>query len=351
MRPKRTGGGLITMLTYGTCVANVIFALGILVYLYCYFLADMAGKSIVFMGGLGFLAAGAVVSTRAIVMKTRRVWIRSVPVVWLTTAACTVIALDMWLRQLRSSCESIPPFETFVFGGIAVANTLAILANWPTPLMKVLRGRRSLSIVLAVAFAFGIVVMSACFGRLILDVHRKIESQMLALRESEYSGASQTWRDGWVITLDFTGVEITDKHIERLGRFPMLERLVLNDTAISDVGIASIGCVPNLQVLRLRRTRVTDLCAPHLAALCSLESIDLSETAVTDEVARHLASMPVLRHVGLADTHITDESLRSLSAVGTLYTVNVRGTPVTIGGIREMGRRLPDVRVYWDGDP
>lgn len=351
MGSKRTGGGLITTLTYGTCVANVIFALGVLVYLYCYFFADMAGKSICFMGGLWFLAAGAVVSTRAIVMKTRRVWIRSVPVIWLTTAAYTVIALDVWLRQLRSSCESIPPLETFLFGGLAVANTLAVLANWPTSPMKVLRERRSLSIVLTVAFALGTVALSACFGHLILDLHRRIESQMLALGESEYGGASQEWRDGSVITLDFTGIEITDRHLECLTRFPMLERLVLNDTTVSDVGIASTRHVPKLRELRLRGTRVTDLCAVHIAALRSLEWIDLAETAATDEVVHHLTSMPALRSVGVADTFITDESLRSLSAIRTLDTINAIGTFVTEGGIEEMSLRRPDVRVYWDGDP
>ena len=63
--------------------------------------------------------------------------------------------------------------------------------------------------------------------------------------------------------------------------FPKLERIKLNETAITDAGIVHLRDLPELRLINAQRTAITDAAVPDLAAISRLKELNIAETQIT----------------------------------------------------------------------
>ena len=86
-----------------------------------------------------------------------------------------------------------------------------------------------------------------------------------------------------IIWLDLSGTDITDLHLQQIGRFRNLTRLSLDNTPITDKGLASMKTLENLMYLNLYGTNITDKGIQGLGNCKKLKSLYLWLTKVTPE--------------------------------------------------------------------
>ena len=90
----------------------------------------------------------------------------------------------------------------------------------------------------------------------------------------------------------------------------------------------------------------------HVAHLESLERLWIEDTAVTDAGLSHLKGLTRLTFLSLSHTNVSDAGLVHLRGLSQLEDIDVQGTQVTAAGIRELRSGwLPRLRRKFDEDP
>jgi hypothetical protein len=142
------------------------------------------------------------------------------------------------------------------------------------------------------------------------------EDENVAINEVAASGAiamrlaqSTNW-----LRVDFslTDTELTDEHLDLLGKMANLYELSLAGTAITDAGLARLSGATNLRRLYLQNTGITDAGLEHLADLHNLRYLNLYGTAVTDQGLKHLEGLSTLERLYLWQTNVTEEGAARL---------------------------------------
>ena len=117
---------------------------------------------------------------------------------------------------------------------------------------------------------------------------------------------------GKLSSVSFTGTEVTDADLVRLGGLTNLVTLDLDNTQVTDTGLVHLAGMTKLKTLLLGNTAVTDASLMHLANLRKLEGLSLYHTQVTDAGLVHLASLNRLTYLDLHNTHVTDAGVAEL---------------------------------------
>ena len=104
----------------------------------------------------------------------------------------------------------------------------------------------------------------------------------------------------------------TDDHLEIVADgFPKLQRLKLNETAITDAGIKHLRKLPELQLLNAQRTALTDAAVPDLAAIHQLKELSVAETSITSvQPIRDAHPLCHINHQLVTRTATTDDHRR-----------------------------------------
>ena len=96
-----------------------------------------------------------------------------------------------------------------------------------------------------------------------------------------------------LISLNLGASNIQDSDLDVIGNFPHLQKLLLQQTAISDKGIVKLKKLAYLTHLNLYGTKVTDESLPNLSELKRLKKLYLWKTNTTSEgVAKFVNSKP-----------------------------------------------------------
>jgi hypothetical protein len=126
-----------------------------------------------------------------------------------------------------------------------------------------------------------------------------------------------------------------------LADLPALTALILDGTDVDGAALATT----NVAVTRLylAHTAIDDAAVEAIVARYpALEAIDLEDTAVGDAGARALATLGTLRAVNLAGTQLTDDGGAALGALGQLEIADLGNTKVgakTIAALRGLPLR------------
>jgi hypothetical protein len=126
-----------------------------------------------------------------------------------------------------------------------------------------------------------------------------------------------------LIALRLAETPLTDRGLERIGRFASLEVLDLSQTRITDHGLAHLAGLAKLSRLALFGTNITTMGMQDLRTLTALKSLEINWTEVDDDTFMTLAQLPALRHV------------------------DMRGTPVTFSAVKAFTDRRADVTLNW----
>lgn len=141
------------------------------------------------------------------------------------------------------------------------------------------------------------------------------------------------------------GLSLRGQPVERwlgaLRELPALRALILDDTAVDGRALAEFEL--GLARLYLARTAVDDAAVGALAARWpALEVLDLEGTAIGDPAAAAIARLGELRAVNLAGTRLGDAGGAQLGALGKLEIVDLGRTRVgarTIAALRGLAVR------------
>jgi hypothetical protein len=147
------------------------------------------------------------------------------------------------------------------------------------------------------------------------------EQQRIRAEWWEKRGAYVSFERGMVTSIQPFGPGISGNDLSKLGDFPEIRMLFLQDIAVDDAALS------------------------HLPQLKNLEWLVLSDRQVSDEVAPKIAKLSSLHHLFLDGTQITDAALASIATMRTLKYVNLKATHATDAGIEKLRRELPTAEI------
>eukprot|EP00850_Spirogloea_muscicola_P006583 SM000031S11592 [mRNA] locus=s31:515519:529177:- [translate_table: standard] len=134
---------------------------------------------------------------------------------------------------------------------------------------------------------------------------------------------------GYIIDASLLEPRTFTPTINSLAALPMLVQLDLRATHVTDTGCLYLSHVSSLKVLLLNGEYLTDCCLPHLAALPRLNLLAVEGAMITDMGLRALFMAPSLREIFLEDCWLlTAHGLASLQRALPLAAVHFGGGEV-----------------------
>ena len=151
-----------------------------------------------------------------------------------------------------------------------------------------------------------------------------------------------------LVAVNLDHPETQDQHLARLIANHTLKELYLVGTAISDEGCVTLGKLTDLESLDLRATFIGDAGLKDQANLTKLKSLRVAQTWISDEGMSSVGKLPSLVALDIRHTDITDEGLKYLAEVSTLRRIRATGSRVTLGGLSNLKKSIPNLKVEFD---
>jgi hypothetical protein len=125
-----------------------------------------------------------------------------------------------------------------------------------------------------------------------------------------------------------------------------LQTVSLKGRRFTDAVTEHLKGLTSLKELYLVKTQVGDEGLEHLKGLTALERLYLFKTQVSDAGLEHLKGLTNLERLYLGGTQVTDAGLEHLKELTGLRRLDLRFVQVTDGGVNQLGRALPDCKIY-----
>jgi hypothetical protein len=151
-----------------------------------------------------------------------------------------------------------------------------------------------------------------------------------------------------LVAVNLDHSETQDQHLARLVDNHTLRELYLVGTAISDEGCKTLGQLTDLESLDLRATFIGDAGLKELENLKKLKGLRVAQTWMSDEGMTSIGKLPALVTLDIRHTDVTDEGLKRLAGVSTLRRIRATGSRVTLGGLSQLKKSIPKLRVEFD---
>ena len=143
-------------------------------------------------------------------------------------------------------------------------------------------------------------------------------------------GRSFTNDAGDVIAFDLSRAWVTDADLEKVARFPRLERIDLSYTKITDIGLEQLAPLEHMKDLNLYYAEsVTDLGIAHLKHWKELERLNVRGTKVTSTLFEHIAKMPALRSLDVGQSRVNDDLFELLEDLPQLEQLSIGGNKMS----------------------
>ncbi len=114
----------------------------------------------------------------------------------------------------------------------------------------------------------------------------------------------------WIVSLDLSGINATDKDIASLERMSQLEWLDLtSNPEISDTGIAHLANCTRLRYLDVGGTGVTPAGIAALKRCQKLEHLSMVDCVVTDDNVKLIPRFPRMTYIRFDGTALTEKGL------------------------------------------
>jgi hypothetical protein len=145
--------------------------------------------------------------------------------------------------------------------------------------------------------------------------------------------------------LDLFMSSVGDEGLKLLASFPRLREVPMGKTKVTDAGLKHLAKLTQLEYVGLRGNQVTDAGLVHLKKLTNLTGLFLGETKVTDAGLIHLEEMKKMDHLFLYDVPVTDAGLKHLEGMKRLRHLYLWGTQVSPAGLDRLREKLPGLEV------
>lgn len=110
--------------------------------------------------------------------------------------------------------------------------------------------------------------------------------------------------------------------------------------------IASLtSAAANIAILDLGRTRIANDALKTVAKMPLLLKLDLRQTNITDAGVQHLRGLSHLQTLNLFSAPVSDASIETIAGLPMLKTVYLWQSKVSAGGIAQLRKLRPDLRV------
>jgi hypothetical protein len=143
------------------------------------------------------------------------------------------------------------------------------------------------------------------------------------------------------------GVEYVDEVLASIEDGTALVALHLSQTKLTDRGLERMGRFTSLELVELSQTRISDHGLVHLAGLAKLSRLSLCGARITALGLEPLRSLPMLADLDIDMTRVDDAGFITLAQMPALRHVTMRGTPVTFAAVRDFSRQRAEVAVEW----
>ena len=130
--------------------------------------------------------------------------------------------------------------------------------------------------------------------------------------------------------------ELTDRTLETMAKFPLLNYVTIHSAAITDDGLAHLANLKNLTYLQLNSVAIAGPGLVHLAGLKQLTSLDLTGTLVSGESLAQIAANCPITELTLDRTKITDTDCAAITRMRKLLKLSLKGTAVSDQGLRHL---------------
>jgi hypothetical protein len=152
------------------------------------------------------------------------------------------------------------------------------------------------------------------------------ELAALILDGTDVDGAALATTQLAVTRLYLAHTAIDDAAVEAIvARYPALEVLDLEDTAVSDAGVRALAALGGLHAVNLAATQLTDEGGAALGALAQLQIADLGRTKVGAKTIAALRGLP-LRELFLDRTRVRGELATLAPLAPNLVRFDISGT-------------------------
>ena len=138
-------------------------------------------------------------------------------------------------------------------------------------------------------------------------------------------------------------------HIWRIAQNSDLLRIVyvkFGDSKFTNEDLLKLKPLSNnIAWLDIGGSQITDEGMIHLSEFNNLERIHLENTAITDEGIKSLVSLKELAYLNLHGTNVSDKSLNPISQIESLKSVYIWNTNVTEEGISQLKDKRPNLNI------
>lgn len=170
--------------------------------------------------------------------------------------------------------------------------------------------------------------------RIIEDLHRSRSARF----GGEWDTLSMHGRLGalegctWLEELHLAGSGLIDSDLEEMPSLPSVRTLDLQNNRISDRGIEALAGFQLLEELNLSSTAIE--CPCGINDFRELRSLTVTNTSIDDEfVVRCSLVLPQLRTLTMSYTLVTDRSLSEVSRIESLQSLSLQATRVNGSGL------------------
>lgn len=140
-----------------------------------------------------------------------------------------------------------------------------------------------------------------------------------------------------------------DAALRELASFPTLENVFLDDSDVTVEGLRQFSKSPASMSLSVAGTKLTRECFGAFSEIQGIERLNLSKCEFDSAWLSVLHRHPKLAVLDLRDTQIGDSDLEILSEFTRRELLILDDSRMTEQGVTALRRRLPGVRVHWNG--
>jgi len=132
-----------------------------------------------------------------------------------------------------------------------------------------------------------------------------------------------------LVAADVSDTSVGDEGVTRMARAATLERVYLENTAVTGASLQPLANLKCLEVLVLAGTQIRGDDLARLAAVSTLRTLNLARCGLRDEDLRYLESLTNMEVLVVSDNAIAGAGLARLKPLQRLRVLNLSNTQIT----------------------
>lgn len=177
----------------------------------------------------------------------------------------------------------------------------------------------------------------------------------LSKPQSAESGSSASSQKDELASIKVSAPDASD--IEALKKVGVLVTPIATGSHLLDINAVNVSSLTDSQValleplseqivwVKLSGTKITNQAAATLAKLKNLQKLHLENTAISDATIKKIKDLPLLTYLNLVNTQVSDAGIKELSSAKKLSSLHLWKTKVTEAGMAALKQAHPTLDV------